>query len=287
MANALATTRPYVKVTGTIDEQPTINNQDVTVLADPGATLSEASTGVILTVTGSSQVSIYDLTITGALGSTSVGISMPPGNTATLALHRITVSNGGGVGISASGGTLTVQRSTISGNTGGGISISSGAFTLENDFITANGAATSSFGGVKIDAITTAGTHQFDFNTISANVGPATVDTGVLCGTVTVPITLDSDIVYANTVSGGGVQFGGSSNCTATYSDIGPDGSATGTDLNADPLFSNPSTGDYHLTSGSPCIDKADPAATLDIDFDGDTRPQGSGFDIGADEYHP
>ena len=42
--------------------------------------------------------------------------------------------------------------------------------------------------------------------------------------------------------------------------------------------------GDYHLASGSPCIDAGDPASTLDHDVAGQARPQGSGPDIGADE---
>ena len=42
--------------------------------------------------------------------------------------------------------------------------------------------------------------------------------------------------------------------------------------------------GDYHLQSSSPCIDAADPAATLDVDIDGDIRPQGAAHDMGADE---
>jgi hypothetical protein len=98
---------------------------------------------------------------------------------------------------------------------------------------------------------------------------------------------LDSNIIYANSVSSGGHQLGGSTNCGAIYSDIGPDGSAGSGNINADPVFVSTTESDYHLTSGSPCIDVADPAATLDVDFDGDTRPQGSGRDIGADEYKP
>lgn len=49
-----------------------------------------------------------------------------------------------------------------------------------------------------------------------------------------------------------------------------------------DPAFVVP--GDYHLDAGSAAID-AGVDAGLSEDFDGDARPLGSGFDIGADEY--
>ncbi len=43
--------------------------------------------------------------------------------------------------------------------------------------------------------------------------------------------------------------------------------------------------GDYHLSASSPCIDMANPGNAPDIDIDGELRPQGNGYDIGADEF--
>ena len=60
--------------------------------------------------------------------------------------------------------------------------------------------------------------------------------------------------------------------------------------INADPLFD---IDGYHLTDSSPCIDEGTPSIDVggtpiyapDDDIDGDSRPQGAGYDIGADEY--
>lgn len=53
---------------------------------------------------------------------------------------------------------------------------------------------------------------------------------------------------------------------------------------NMNPLFVNESTKDLHLQSNSPCIDKGINLGVTN-DFDGNSRPQGAGFDIGAYEY--
>ncbi len=57
--------------------------------------------------------------------------------------------------------------------------------------------------------------------------------------------------------------------------------------LAADPGLVNPVAGDFHLRSGSACIDAAEPVAGVVHDMDGDSRPMGDGPDIGADEFRP
>jgi len=53
-----------------------------------------------------------------------------------------------------------------------------------------------------------------------------------------------------------------------------------------DPQFVNPESGDYHLTSTSPAIDAGYNLGTsVPNDYDGISRPQGAGYDIGAFEF--
>jgi hypothetical protein len=51
------------------------------------------------------------------------------------------------------------------------------------------------------------------------------------------------------------------------------------------PLFISAAAGNYHLTSSSPAIDAATDLGITE-DYDGETRPNGSGFDIGFDESY-
>lgn len=75
-----------------------------------------------------------------------------------------------------------------------------------------------------------------------------------------------------------------SSTCRACTAHMVEDSSGdwvTGTNnLSGTPNF----TGDYHLQSGSPRINVADPNTTLTQDIDGDDRFQGTAPDMGADE---
>jgi len=56
----------------------------------------------------------------------------------------------------------------------------------------------------------------------------------------------------------------------------------TAHDFTGDPAFAGSS--DYHITSGSAAIDRG-PGVGVAEDIDGNPRPLGAGFDLGADEY--
>ena len=261
IADALTTSRPILKLTGMIDEQIQIE-RNATLLADPGTKLTSTTNGIIVEARGSSQVTISDLTIAGASGpaGSGLGISLPPGSTASLTLSRV----------------------VIFGNQGGGISISGGQFDITNCVIAGNGSAQTSFGGVRFDQIDN-GRRRFEFNTVADNVAKDGTSVGVVCTLVTQPLTFSNNIVYGNQIGGTRTQVGGA-NCNWVYSDIGPDTLSGTGNINTDPLFTNPSQNDFHIQPTSPVKGKADPGATVRIDIDGETRPQGGGYDMGADE---
>lgn len=284
LAAGLATNRSVVKISGLVKDTQTttIDGKALTILADPGAILDRDGDGVILEVRNTNaDVKIYDLQISGASGGVGdVGISIPSGGMPKLALTKVKVSSNIGGGISAASGMLTIAQSTVSGNAGGGISISGAQFDITNTFVVKNGSATSALGGALFSQITTPGTHRFEFNTVSQNQASTGITPGVLCSVISMPLTFSSSIVYGNST---GMQVEGS-NCSWTYSDIGPMTAAGTGNIGSDPMFVGAAQDNFHVMASSPTKSAAVPGATLANDVDGDVRPQGAARDIGADE---
>jgi parallel beta-helix repeat protein len=140
----------------------------------------------------------------------------------------------------------------------------------------------------------------------------------VCCGGITVNsgngTIVRNNVVYGNEING--IEIGYTcTNCKAynntTYNNPGmnirssdggsgieirnniayPKGiySGTGTvssnNLTTNPNFVNAAGNDFHLLSSSPAINTGMTLSAVTTDFDGNPRPQGSGYDIGAFEY--
>lgn len=98
-------------------------------------------------------------------------------------------------------------------------------------------------------------------------------------------VAFTNDIVYANKHKDLFNKLNAAS-ISVSYSDIGityGSYSDKGSNINVDPLFVG--NGDYHLTGSSPCIDVGTSELAPENDIDEDIRPQGAGYDMGADEY--
>lgn len=265
LLDALATNRPYIRVHGTITNVSGISRA-VTIFGEPGAAFSTGQMSV------QSTVAIYDLTVQGCLTTNSSSV---------LSLTRVAVtscSNGTAINVS---GQLSLDRCIVSGNRGTGILITATAtapFSITNTFVVGNGnQMMNNVGGISIGSTVPAGS-RLEFDTIvdnGAKTGGSVAAGGVFCNDAL--FAAKSNIIAHNNVQGdvniatantqGGCSFAGSLI------------EADDTNLNF------VGAADYHLGAGSIAIDGATTPPIIDHDFDGDHRPQGNGYDVGADEY--
>ncbi len=279
--------RSRIKVApGTYAEGVTLNNINVRIVG-PGASIDPVSSNqACVIVQGTSAVTLDGLTLLGALGGSNADGMRCEGSAGLTALviRAATIRSNEAQGLEAANCSVTIERSRIASNTGGGIQLSGSDFLIRNSFIVGNGSSAaggSAFGGVRIVDDPPSGPDgaRFEFNTVADNFANVAVASGMICP-VTTALPMSDTIVYGN---GGVLQVSGM--CSWTYSDIGqaptPGGSGN---INLDPQFINVAGGDYHIAGGSPCVNAGDPAASLGVDFDGDARPGGAGYDIGADE---
>jgi hypothetical protein len=258
---ALATMRDFVKLTGTSDEggTVTIDNRNVTLLADPKAKLTRTSNGIVLEVRGTSQVSIYDLEISGGSGAQGIGIL-----------------------VSAGTGSLSLVRARVIGNAGGGLSVNGGTFVIVGNVFFNNGSLNSTIGGVAI-ATAQDPANRLEFNSFSRNQTQNGLGSAVQC--VAGVFSARNNIMSDNGTSTNMEQVGGT--CSHAYSIARPGTPPSGmTNTTMDPLFKDTATGDLHLKAGSPALRAADPSSDLagqaERDIDGDARRGPA--DIGADE---
>ena len=104
-----------------------------------------------------------------------------------------------------------------------------------------------------------------------------------------------NNVFYQPTTAGIAMSGGSMSNVTVannlTSNGVVWTGGATGVTFsnnldNTDPKLVNPSTFDFHLQAGSAAIGAGMNLPAVLNDFDGVSRPQGAGWDIGAFEFH-
>ncbi len=208
------------------------------------------------------------------------------------------MSNTAGADVNSRGGGLmlsynsnaTVDGNVIAGNSasfGGGLQTENSAFfTVTNNIIARNSALWDG-GGVRAWAsIPSRG--LLVNNTIAQNGGwpPTGVYLSQYCF-----LTLTNNIVVSHYIgihASPGLTNSVAADYTLFYGNIkDTDGSlitSTHAITGRDPLFLDPAGGNYHLRAGSPAVDAGITVPWLTTDIDGDPRPLGARYDIGADE---
>lgn len=271
--------KPFVKLQNNIAETVVFNNVTVTVLAEPQTQIARLSgnDSAILTVSGTSNVVLTDVVITGGTTATGHGIFVASGAAGvSLTLEDVMVYANSGLGLSFGGGTLTMSRSTVAGNNVGGVDITAN-FEITNSLFIGNGDNLGSqIGGLRLLPGNIKGV--FSFNTVANNEAQNALVAGINCS---VPMTITTTILSNNATNG--CMFN-SSLFDPTSTHVGSNSNITGA-----PAFKNtsmPFAADFfRINSTSAAIDVAQGAAAVMFDIDGDVRPQNGVRDIGADEY--
>ena len=204
-------------------------------------------------------------------GSGSVEDTIINGNTIS---NNTATSTGGGISIGS--GVITIKRNMIFNNwakIGGGISCNNSSLIVNNVIY---GNFGSDGGGVALHH----GSALLLSNTIANN--HAGEGGGILVGENP---TLVNCILWGNTANIG-QQIRNKGSVVVEYSNV-QGGWQGNSNINNDPIFVNPANNDYHILSGSPCIDAGTHHSLLgSTDFEGDPRIVAGLPDIGADEFH-
>jgi uncharacterized repeat protein (TIGR01451 family) len=201
-------------------------------------------------------------------------------NTATKA--------GGGLHLDHSDAT-TVSGNTFSANTadqhGGGLNMTASNATLINNVVADNQANTAGSGisiwgsAPRLLHTTIARNSGGDGSGVyvTNNSAAELVNTVLVSHSVGIYVAAGSRADLEGTLWGSGAWAN-------TTDRSGPGTINHSDDHTGDPAFVNPAAGDYHIGFGSAVID-AGADAGVSTDIDGDPRPIGPGYDLGADEW--
>jgi hypothetical protein len=232
-------------------------------------------TGNTSTVAGGA---VSNVSFKGAVGNLNVTRSRFAGNTSGQRGAAIVATSSTRNATSpATASNTTVQNSVFYGNTSNGraaVFYNEGTNGAPSTLVVRNSTVANNTASV--------GTGLFNMATLPATATTTLVNTIFWNNT----IQQASDALVHNLGSGASVGVENSLLQQATFA-ANETGTGTFTDLGgniaSDPLFVDLAAGDLRLQNGSPAID-AGTTVALSVDFDGNTRSQGNGVDMGAYE---
>ena len=225
--------------------------------------------------------------------------------------NAIKGNSGRGIRTGTWGGNTEISGNLISGNTsfdtGGGVYASSfnefggGDITFVNNIIAENSSVEGGGMYARTDGMGVSGDLSLINNTVTGNL--CSDSGGGVCLEWLSNLNMYNNIVWGNSGPEGGdifmkidpeflflVESHGFNN---NYSHLSGKWTHVGGNINSNPKFVDAENGDYHLQSGSPCIDKGtNEAPSLPVgDFEGDPRildgndDSTATVDMGADEF--
>jgi hypothetical protein len=224
----------------------------ILIVGQSNATIGPGGNIYGIDISGTANISIRDLTVTGGSSTTGVAAHVSGANAVlNLVDVQITGNAGGGV-LAEGGGTIVMDRCVVRGNNGSSAALKTSAsqFHITNCVF-----ANSGNGAILDPSVPAQGDMTFKNNTIVGNA------TGIQCaGSFAI-----------------GLLFAG--NGTDSAVGCSPPVCCGSGDPNL--------TSTYHLMSPSPCIDRLDPDSQVTHDLDGQPRPYpvAGKSDCGADEY--
>lgn len=204
-----------------------------------------------------------------------------------------TAARGYGGGVHLQDSDATLKGNEIISNTasaigfgyGGGLYVSHGSITLINNVVADNHADIDGSGLRFRGASWYPIEGHLLHNTIAHNHGSGQG----ICVKEYATLTLTNTILAGHTGEAITITAGSTATMAGTLwrnsgLDTGGEGLViSSTNVYSAPLFADPNVWDYHLAEGSPAVD-AGVNTDVDDDIDGDSRPQGGGYDLGADE---
>lgn len=240
-----------------------------------GMTLTSGPTdGVRMNQVNAGVLSHLIINANGGAGINSLG-----GGQSRLTVADSQILGNATPGIASQQTIVDLERTLVRGNLGGGMHASRGPFTIINCIFAKNGSASSAVGGLRIDNLNAGSNVQYD--TIAYNMAGGTTISPGIYSTSTLTIT---NLILADNGNAGTAQFGGGLTPTHSLFEGGPTPQGMG-NKTGNPAFKDIANGDFHITTGSMAIDQAG-GTNVDIDIDGEHRPNGSGPDMGADELY-